>query len=232
MTQTFTVSSNIVSLEHVVLVFNQNFVGVTEEEYYTYVYDSIYYDVPITWSQRGYITVELTSPSGTNSTLLPRRRGDIFPGSYDNWPFMSVHFWGENPAGNWTVVVRFTDTSGSIQVQIPRVTFYGTSVVPEAVSRIPSQCSPECDPTRGCAAIGAEFCDACAELRIASSLECTSSCPEGLSERNGYCYNATQAESTCKAVKPVLLTPSSAVIMQPLLLCTIFITMLLAFQKI
>ena len=226
LTETFTVESDIVSLEHVVLVFTMSFPGITEDDYNSYRDE--YYDNfeaffndsrSIFWPERGTVQINLTSPSGTTSRLLPRRTGDIFPGSYDDWPFMSVHFWGEDPTGTWTIDISF-DTVGAIQVEVPEVTFYGTSQVPEAVSGIPAQCSAECDPTRGCAASGAEFCDACAELRVASTLACTSSCPEGLTQRNGYCYDATQPESACEAEKP-----DSAVNMRA---CTIFLLLAVA----
>ena len=176
-----------------------NFVGVTEDAYYMYRDD--YYDngAPVTWPERGTIQVELTSPSGTTSIILPQRLLDIFPGEYNSWPLMSLHFWGEDPSGEWTILIKFMDVLGSIQTEVSNVEFFGTSQIPEAVSRIPAACSEECDPTRGCAATGAKFCDACAVLRIASTLECTSSCPVNLTERDGYCYNETETETNCLA---------------------------------
>jgi hypothetical protein len=56
----------------------------------------------------------------------------------------------------------------------PKVT-----LAPDAVSRVPAICSPACDPTRGCAAPGAAYCDACAVLRVASILKCVLECPYG-----------------------------------------------------
>ncbi|MFO0089394.1 MAG: proprotein convertase P-domain-containing protein [bacterium] len=35
----------------------------------------------------------LTSPSGTQSVLLFERPRDVLDSSFDDWPFMSVHFW-------------------------------------------------------------------------------------------------------------------------------------------
>ena len=218
----FTVRSNIVSLEHVVLTFSSSFVGITPEQYDDYFNRYLEEEAPVTWPQRGTIIVSLTSPMGTASTLLPRRIGDNFPGNYFEWRFMSVHFWGENPQGEWTAQIQFRDTVGSIEFQVSRVTLYGTPTVPEAVSRIPSQCSAECDSTRGCAAVGAEFCDACAELRVSSTLECVSSCPEGLDERNGYCYNSTLPENACEVE-----APSSISATRPFLLCNISLVALI-----
>ena len=107
-----------------------SFDEITEYDYmyYQFMYKWYYGDDDlITWPERGYVQVSLTSPSGTTSTLLPRRIGDIFPGSYDDWPFLAVHFWGENPAGTWRINIRFDGTVGSIHVQVPRVTLYGMS---------------------------------------------------------------------------------------------------------
>lgn len=200
-TFTFTGEADIVFVEHVVMVFSMQFVGVTETDLYDYMsaYET---DTTIDWPERGRVMVSLTSPAGTISQLLPRRINDIYPNSYDAWPLMSVHFWGENPLGSWTITIEFDDIYGMIEVTIPKVTIYGTSQVPEAVSRIPDTCSPECDSTRGCAALGEEFCDACANVRVASTLECVTSCPAGLTLRNGYCYNASQSEASCNAAVP------------------------------
>lgn len=160
---------------------------------------------------RGTVQVQLTSPSGTTSTLLPLRPGDIHPGSYDNWSLMSVHFWGERPGGTWTLSVAYTGHIGSIQVGFPGVKLYGTSKVPRAVSRIPSKCSSKCDATRGCAASGVEFCDACSKLRLASTLACVSSCPKGLTQRNGYCYDNTEQDNSCDdSPSPTQVAPSAS----------------------
>lgn len=162
------------------------------------------------WSGRGSVRVQLTSPSGTTSTLLPLRPGDSSPGSYDSWPLMSVHFWGERPGGTWTLAMAYTGHMGTIRVAFPHVTLYGTSKVPTAVSRAPSTCSARCDSTRGCAASGAGFCDACAKLRLASNLACVSTCTSGLTRRNGYCYDTTKQESSCNPPMPTKVAPSAS----------------------
>ena len=35
---------------------------------------------------------------------MPRPR-DTFATTFEEWPFLSVHFWGENPAGTWKLEV-------------------------------------------------------------------------------------------------------------------------------
>ena len=150
--------------------------------------------------ERGKIEVRLTSPSGTTSTLLSQRPADKGSLEFKSWPLISVHHWGEDPAGVWTLTVDNNNGNPKAvaEVTVPEIIFYGTSEVPEAVARIPAECSPECDPTRGCADVGMEYCDACAELREASSLACTSKCAPGEIEYNRYCYE-NAPESPCSA---------------------------------
>lgn len=47
----------------------------------------------------------LTSPSGTQSVLLFERPRDVLDSSFDDWPFMSVHFWGERASGRWKLEI-------------------------------------------------------------------------------------------------------------------------------
>lgn len=50
---------------------------------------------------------------GTKSQLLPHRPGDANPGAFDEWPFMSVHFWGENPRGTWILEIEDADSEST-----------------------------------------------------------------------------------------------------------------------
>lgn len=54
---------------------------------------------------RGNLRILLTSPMGTTSTLLFERPRDVISSNFDDWPFLSVHFWGEKAAGRWTLQV-------------------------------------------------------------------------------------------------------------------------------
>ncbi|XP_024081475.1 furin-like protease 2 [Cimex lectularius] len=54
---------------------------------------------------RGSLKIVLTSPSGTPSILLKSRPKDNVFDALDDWPFMSVHFWGEDPRGTWKLAV-------------------------------------------------------------------------------------------------------------------------------
>ncbi|KAF6208084.1 hypothetical protein GE061_016534 [Apolygus lucorum] len=61
--------------------------------------------VSLRFFPRGNLRLVLTSPQGTPSTLLMERPRDVVSSNFDDWPFLSVHYWGENPKGRWTLQV-------------------------------------------------------------------------------------------------------------------------------
>ena len=95
--------------------------------------DDLYSWLEASHPRRGDIKILLTSPQGTTSTLLPYRNYDyINANGYSSWPFMSVHHWGENPVGRWTLRVYFKSTSGYVSVSGVRMTLYGTTTTQAA----------------------------------------------------------------------------------------------------
>ena len=64
---------------------------------------------------RGDLEIELTSPSGTSSTLHPGKRPENNQiNSNERWKLMTVRNWGESPTGNWQLRVRdLVDREGS-----------------------------------------------------------------------------------------------------------------------
>ncbi|XP_076175003.1 furin-like protease 1 isoform X1 [Ptiloglossa arizonensis] len=76
-------------------------------------------------SRRGDLQIQLTSPQGTKSTLLAKRQHDISKAGFNQWPFMSVHTWGERPHGTWKLEIhnegRYQDTLEQF-----KLVFYGT----------------------------------------------------------------------------------------------------------
>ena len=138
--------------------------------------------------KRGDIKVELESPSGTKSTLLPYRKYDFINAEgYLSWAFMSVHYWGEDPIGTWTVYVDYQSSSGYVSIEVESFELYGINIIPEAVSRIPDTCDEAC--SYKCAAPGPEYCDACKLLRNASTLRCVDECSFNTTQYNGYCVD-------------------------------------------
>ncbi|XP_045058709.2 proprotein convertase subtilisin/kexin type 4 isoform X1 [Desmodus rotundus] len=57
----------------------------------------------LSYSRRGDLEISLTSPMGTRSTLVAIRPFDVSGQGYNNWIFMSTHFWDEDPQGLWTL---------------------------------------------------------------------------------------------------------------------------------
>ncbi|XP_017905925.1 PREDICTED: proprotein convertase subtilisin/kexin type 4 isoform X2 [Capra hircus] len=55
----------------------------------------------LSYSRRGDLEISLTSPMGTRSTLVAIRPFDVSSQGYNNWVFMSTHFWDEDPRGLW-----------------------------------------------------------------------------------------------------------------------------------
>lgn len=58
-------------------------------------------------TRRGDLHIYLVSPFGTRSTLLAQRPNDNAEQGFKNWPFMTVHNWGEPPNGNWTLEIHY-----------------------------------------------------------------------------------------------------------------------------
>lgn len=82
---------------------------------------------------RGNLRITLTSPMGTTSTLLFERPRDVVSSNFDDWPFLSVHFWGEKAEGTWTLQIinagnRHVNQPGIIKKW--QLIFYGTNVNP------------------------------------------------------------------------------------------------------
>ena len=137
-------------------------------------------------TKRGDIMIELTSPRGTKSVLLPYREYDfVNEEGYDNWPFMTVHHWGESPVGTWTLTFSFKSSSGYVSVDYANVMLYGTGTIPVSVSSIPSTCDPACD--RGCSGTGQENCDVCKNFRNSKTLDCINECPTNTLQYKKYC---------------------------------------------
>ncbi|KAJ2919562.1 hypothetical protein MD484_g846, partial [Candolleomyces efflorescens] len=56
-------------------------------------------------TRRGDVEVELRSPNGIRSVLAIARENDNAVTGFPGWVFMSVKHWGEDPVGNWTIIV-------------------------------------------------------------------------------------------------------------------------------
>ena len=69
-------------------------------------------EVTLTFKPRGKLQIFLTSPMGTRSTLLPLRPRDT-KAKLMAWKFLTVHCWGEDPKGKWTLSISHDGSSGA-----------------------------------------------------------------------------------------------------------------------
>ncbi|XP_028660609.2 neuroendocrine convertase 1 [Erpetoichthys calabaricus] len=94
-------------------------------------------EASIEYTRRGDLHITLTSPSGTSTVLLAERERDTSSNGFKNWDFMSVHTWGENPAGTWTL--KINDVSGRMEnegrIVNWKLILHGTSVKPEHMKK-------------------------------------------------------------------------------------------------
>lgn len=78
-------------------------------------------------SDRGKLSIKLTSPAATTSTLLyPRNKDTNNKDGFVDWQFMSVHHWGETPKGKWTLVVTNANNRNAATLSQVDFHFYGT----------------------------------------------------------------------------------------------------------
>lgn len=91
--------------------------------------------ITLKFQPRGNIRITLISPSGTPTHLLMARPRDTDEDTFDKWPFMSVHFWGENPRGTWKMIIRnenrrrIADQHGTLSSW--SLVFFGTAKPPQ-----------------------------------------------------------------------------------------------------
>ncbi|XP_077386445.1 neuroendocrine convertase 1 [Festucalex cinctus] len=94
-------------------------------------------EASIEYTRRGDLHITLTSPAGTSTVLLAERERDTSSNGFRNWDFMSVHTWGEDPSGTWTL--KITDTSGRMEnegrILSWKLILHGTSEKPEHMKK-------------------------------------------------------------------------------------------------
>lgn len=65
--------------------------------------------ITVNSTRRGDLELFLTSPMGTRSMILSKRRNDDDTrDGFTKWPFMTTHTWGEYPQGKWLLEVRLS----------------------------------------------------------------------------------------------------------------------------
>ncbi|EDV93508.1 GH19349 [Drosophila grimshawi] len=85
--------------------------------------------ITLTSQRRGDIQLYLKSPANTKVTLLTSRMHDNSRSGFNQWPFMSVHTWGESPHGNWQLEIHNEGRyMGHALLREWSLIFYGTTL--------------------------------------------------------------------------------------------------------
>ena len=94
--------------------------------------------VTVEAARRGDLTIYLTSPHGTKSQLLAKRPHDSSRAGFHDWPFLTVHCWGEHPAGTWELEIQ-NEGRNDATLTAWSITFHGTQEDPDKVALPDSQ---------------------------------------------------------------------------------------------
>uniref|UniRef100_A0A7M5X1B5 P/Homo B domain-containing protein n=1 Tax=Clytia hemisphaerica TaxID=252671 RepID=A0A7M5X1B5_9CNID len=134
--------------------------------------------------KRGATEISIQSPMGTISWVLRRRDRDDMPGNFNQWKFLSTHFWGEDPRGMWKVSFYSTGSSsgqGQGFAQEMKLRIYGTEEKPgeDTSKKIDSSlCHAECSSY--CTGTENHECDSCKNLHYlddSGTKHCVATCP-------------------------------------------------------
>ncbi|HEY8901216.1 MAG TPA: S8 family serine peptidase [Chthoniobacterales bacterium] len=100
--------------------------------------------VTINHTARGNLAITLTSPSGVASRLaeVHSDTGD----NYSDWTFMTVHDWGENSAGTWTLKIADLSSIGNSTggtLTAAELTVFGTAAAAANKAPVVQLTSPQ-----------------------------------------------------------------------------------------
>ncbi|XP_061173752.1 neuroendocrine convertase 1-like isoform X1 [Saccostrea echinata] len=93
-------------------------------------------ELDMEYTKRGDVAINLTSATGIETMILAERPLDVSRDGFHKWKFMSVHSWGENPAGTWKVKVR--DMKGKNNrgtIKSARLILHGTKDIPHHMTQ-------------------------------------------------------------------------------------------------
>lgn len=130
--------------------------------------------VTLSHKTRGSLRIVLTSPAGTRSELLAPRERDYSGDGFQNWPFMTVFSWGENPVGTWKIEV--SDTKG-VEGEFKKwsIRLYGTCEDHRNITQNDSkECGKKCK--KGCEKPFNNLCPNCTLFCHCDVGECLALC--------------------------------------------------------
>ena len=156
--------------------------------------------ITLKYQPRGNLKISLISPSGTISHLLFPRPRDVEENSFNAWPFLSVHFWGEKPHGTWRLVIQNDGSKSAItpgKLFSWSLIFYGTHDKPisylynESLRYYPRSTSP--------ASTSLNECMQKDMYKQFESEECVKNCPpnQWANTNLGICQPCNNVCDTC-----------------------------------
>jgi len=86
------------------------------------------------YTRRGNLALFISSPAGTRTKILSPRQRDNSKAGFRQWPFMSVHTWGEDPVGWWQMEAYDDQSEGGHDFgSINNITLilYGSTEMPD-----------------------------------------------------------------------------------------------------
>lgn len=157
--------------------------------------------IALKYQPRGNLKISLISPAGTISHLLFPRPRDIEDIAFNVWPFLSVHFWGEQPEGTWRLVIQNDGPKSTItpgKLISWSLVFYGTSektfaqhIYNESIRYFPRSTSPATAKLNDCIPKGL--------YKLSDSDECVKKCPlkQWVNTDIGQCIPCNNACDSC-----------------------------------
>ncbi|WAR00943.1 PCSK6-like protein [Mya arenaria] len=177
--------------------------------------------VTVKSKRRGDLVIHLTSPAGTRSTILPQRPNDSDRmKGFQDWAFLSVHFWGENPVGQWKLEIEVQKNShgyvgsyGGAQMTNDLIDWslilYGTEDNPvnlvkpthptvEPATKSSTGCHVQCEG--GCSGPEANQCISCKNYHIPDQSLCVETCPNNFYADSYECRECHSSCETCTQI--------------------------------
>lgn len=159
--------------------------------------------ITLDYVPRGNLHIILISPSGTPSSVLLPRPFDNVDSTFNSWPFLSVHFWGESPKGQWKLVIADEGRRRSTQPGTLRewsLVFYGTERNPVNLKTQTSHVSRHFGSVvRDTSGLPDNPCIAEGKYQMLEHLgECKDQCPDGFfSDGQHMCQICNPNCATC-----------------------------------
>ncbi|RWS28982.1 furin-like protease 2, partial [Leptotrombidium deliense] len=152
----------------------------------------------LSFAPRGKLKITLVSPSNTSSHLLFPRPHDTQVSDFNQWPFLSVHFWGENPAGTWKLIIKNDESSTHVDgfLHSWRLIFHGTLENPQTTDTNSTHYLPR---RTFRTKVPQSICARENKFKSSTSDECLQSCPDGQygDYETGICKNCSDECETC-----------------------------------